>query len=326
MSKNFMYSTVNDMSGTLKIVYMGTPEFAVPPLKALVNSGYDISLVVTQPDKAKGRGKKLQPTPVKEEALSQGLNVSQPEKIRSNDEFLEKLRDITPDIIIVAAYGKILPKELLDIPSSGCINIHASLLPRFRGAAPIQRAILEGDEKTGITLMYMEEGLDTGDMIAKSETNIGNKTADELHDELADMGAELLIEYLPRIISGDIFPEKQSDELSCYAPMISKNDGCIDFSKDAAYVERQIRAMDSWPTAFTYMNGQQMKIKKAVVGGDVKEVPGTVVKADKDGIVIACGRGSIVVKLLQMPGKRVMTADEYLRGNSIKQGLVLGTD
>lgn len=314
------------MSETLKIVYMGTPEFAVPPLKALVNSGYDISLVVTQPDKAKGRGKKLQPTPVKEEALSQGLNVSQPEKIRSNDEFLEKLRDISPNIIIVAAYGKILPKELLDIPSSGCINIHASLLPRFRGAAPIQRAILEGDERTGITLMYMEEGLDTGDMIAKSETNIGNKTADELHDELADMGAELLIEYLPRIISGDIFPEKQSDELSCYAPMISKNDGFIDFSKDAAYVERQIRAMDSWPTAFTYMNGQQMKIKKAVVGGDVKEVPGTVVKADKDGIVIACGRGSIVVKLLQMPGKRVMTADEYLRGNSIKQGLVLGTD
>lgn len=314
------------MSEALKIVYMGTPEFAVPSLKALVNSGYDISLVVTQPDKAKGRGKKLQPTPVKEEALSQGLNVSQPEKIRSNDEFLEKLRNISPNIIIVAAYGKILPKELLDIPSSGCINIHASLLPRFRGAAPIQRAILEGDEKTGITLMYMEEGLDTGDMIAKSETNIGNKTADELHDELADMGAELLIEYLPRIISGDIFPEKQSDELSCYAPMISKNDGFIDFSKDAAYVERQIRAMDSWPTAFTYMNGQQMKIKKAVVGGDVKEVPGTVVKADKDGIVIACGRGSIVVKLLQMPGKRVMTADEYLRGNSIKQGLVLGTD
>lgn len=314
------------MSETLKIVYMGTPEFAVPPLKALVNSGYDISLVVTQPDKAKGRGKKLQPTPVKEEALSQGLNVSQPEKIRSNDEFLEKLRDISPNIIIVAAYGKILPKELLDIPSSGCINIHASLLPRFRGAAPIQRAILEGDEKTGITLMYMEEGLDTGDMIAKSETNIGNKTADELHDELADMGAELLIEYLPRIISGDIFPEKQSDELSCYAPMISKNDGFIDFSRDAAYVGRQIRAMDSWPAAFTYMNGQQMKIKKAVIGGDVKEVPGTVVKADKDGIVIACGRGSIVVKLLQMPGKRVMTADEYLRGNSIKQGLVLGTD
>ena len=326
MSKNFMYSTVNDMSEALKIVYMGTPEFAVPSLKALVNSGYDISLVVTQPDKAKGRGKKLQPTPVKEEALSQGLNVSQPEKIRSNDEFLEKLRDISPNIIIVAAYGKILPKELLDIPSSGCINIHASLLPRFRGAAPIQRAILEGDEKTGITLMYMEEGLDTGDMIAKSETNIENKTADELHDELADMGAELLIEYLPRIISGDIFPEKQSDELSCYAPMISKNDGFIDFSRDAAYVERQIRAMDSWPAAFTYMNGQQMKIKKAVVGVDVKEVPGTVVKADKDGIVIACGQGSIVVKLLQMPGKRVMTADEYLRGNSIKQGLVLGTD
>ena len=314
------------MSETLNIIYMGTPDFAVPPLKALADAGYNVSLVVSQPDKAKGRGKKLQNTPVKEAALSEGLNISQPEKIKSNEEFLEKLRSISPDIIIVAAYGKILPKELLDIPSLGCVNIHASLLPRFRGAAPIQKAILEGDKKTGITLMYMGEGLDTGDMIAKSETDIGHKTADELHEELSEMGAKLLIEYLPLIASGDISPERQNDELSCYAPMISKNDGLIDFSGDAEFIERQVRAMDSWPAAFTYMNGQQMKIKNAVVGDDVDEDPGTIVEADKNGIVIACGKGSIVVKSLQMPGKRTMTADEYLRGNSIEKGTVLGTD
>ena len=314
------------MSETLNIIYMGTPDFAVPPLKALADAGYNVSLVVSQPDKAKGRGKKLQNTPVKEAALSEGLNISQPEKIKSNEEFLEKLRSISPDIIIVAAYGKILPKELLDIPRLGCVNIHASLLPRFRGAAPIQKAILEGDKKTGITLMYMGEGLDTGDMIAKSETDIGHKTADELHDELSEMGAKVLIEYLPLIASGDISPERQNDELSCYAPMISKNDGLIDFSGDAEFIERQVRAMDSWPAAFTYINGQQMKIKNAVVGDDVDEDPGTIVEADKNGIVIACGKGSIVVKSLQMPGKRTMTADEYLRGNSIEKGTVLGTD
>lgn len=314
------------MSETLNIIYMGTPDFAVPPLKALADTGYNVSLVVSQPDKAKGRGKKLQNTPVKEAALSEGLNISQPEKIKSNEEFLEKLRSISPDIIIVAAYGKILPKELLDIPRLGCVNIHASLLPRFRGAAPIQKAILEGDKKTGITLMYMGEGLDTGDMIAKLETDIGHKTADELHEELSEMGAKLLIEYLPLIASGDISPERQNDELSCYAPMISKNDGLIDFSGDAEFIERQVRAMDSWPAAFTYMNGQQMKIKNAVVGDDVDEDPGTIVEADKNGIVIACGKGSIVVKSLQMPGKRTMTADEYLRGNSIEKGTVLGTD
>lgn len=314
------------MSETLNIIYMGTPDFAVPPLKALADAGYNVSLVVSQPDKAKGRGKKLQNTPVKEAALSEGLNISQPEKIKSNEEFLEKLRSISPDIIIVAAYGKILPKELLDIPRLGCVNIHASLLPRFRGAAPIQKAILEGDKKTGITLMYMGEGLDTGDMIAKSETDIGHKTADELHDELSEMGAKLLIEYLPLIASGDISPERQNDELSCYAPMISKNDGLIDFSGDAEFIERQVRAMDSWPAAFTYINGQQMKIKNAVVGDNVDEDPGTIVEADKNGIVIACGKGSIVVKSLQMPGKRTMTADEYLRGNSIEKGTVLGTD
>ena len=314
------------MSETLNIIYMGTPDFAVPPLKALADAGYNVSLVVSQPDKAKGRGKKLQNTPVKEAALSEGLNISQPEKIKANEEFLEKLRSISPDIIIVAAYGKILPKELLDIPRLGCVKIHASLLPRFRGAAPIQKAILEGDKKTGITLMYMGEGLDTGDMIAKSETDIGHKTADELHDELSEMGAKLLIEYLPLIASGDISPERQNDELSCYAPMISKNDGLIDFSGDAEFIERQVRAMDSWPAAFTYMNGQQMKIKNAVVGDNVDEDPGTIVEADKNGIVIACGKGSIVVKSLQMPGKRTMTADEYLRGNSIEKGTVLGTD
>ncbi len=310
------------MSDKLKIIYMGTPDFAVLPLKALIDENYDIRLVVTQPDKARDRGKKLQPTPVKSVALEAGIEVVQPEKIKNNEEFLSKIEAINPDIIIVAAYGKILPKELLNIPRLGCINIHASLLPRFRGAAPIQRVILEGDEKTGITLMYMTEGLDTGDMIAKSETDVGYKTADELHDELAVMGAELLTEYLPKIVKGDISPKIQDDALSCYAPMISKKEGLIDFSKDAESIERQVRAL----SAYTYFNGNQMKVKKAVVGNDTAAASGTVVKVDNSGITVACGTGSLIITSLQMPGKRAMKVEEYLRGNIMDEGIVLGTD
>ncbi len=247
----------------MKIVYMGTPDFAVAPLRAMAENGFNISLVVTQPDKARDRGKRVQPTPVKEAALSYGLDVAQPEKIKGNDEFLERLRHIAPDLIVVAAYGKILPKELLEIPRLGCVNIHASLLPRFRGAAPIQRSIIEGDEETGITLMYMAEGLDTGDMIAKSFTKIGRKDADMLHDELSQMGAQLLIEYLPKIESGDISPEKQDDSLSCYAPMLEKSEGNIDFSQSAEKIDRIVRGMGSWPGVTVDYDGKRMKIKEA---------------------------------------------------------------
>ena len=239
------------MSKDLKIVYMGTPDFAVPPLKAMAQAGLDVALVVTQPDKARDRGKKVQATPVKAAALEAGFEVDQPERVKNNPEFIQKLKDIAPDIIIVAAYGKILPVELLEIPRLGCINIHASLLPKFRGAAPIQRSIMAGEEKTGVTLMYMEEGLDTGDMIAKAETYIEKKTSDDLHDELSAMGAKLLMEYLPKIASGDIAPEKQDDALACYSPMITKEEGRIDFTKSAFSIECLVRGMPMRPGAYT---------------------------------------------------------------------------
>lgn len=315
------------MEGRLRVVYMGTPDFAVPPLKAMAESEIcDVVLVVTQPDKARDRGKHEQPTPVKAAAAEAGIPVSQPVKIRGNSEFIDELRELAPDMIVVAAYGQILPPEVLDIPRLGCVNIHASLLPRFRGAAPIQHSILAGDKETGITLMFMAEGLDTGDMIAKSKVSIGNKNADELHDVLSEMGADLLMEYIPRIADGDIAPEKQNDSGSCYAPMISKKDGEIDFSKDAAYIDRQVRAMGAWPGTYTYLNGVQMKVKSAEVanGGTIGNIPGTVVSEGKDGIIVACGRGMVVIKEIQMPGKRRMTVDEFLRGNSVELGTILG--
>ena len=321
------------MKDDLKIVYMGTPEFAVPPLKAMAESGYQVSLAVTQPDKARDRGKKVRPTPVKEAALEYGIEVAQPEKIKNNEEFLGRIRDLAPDIIVVAAYGKILPKALLDIPRLGCVNIHASLLPRFRGAAPIQRSIIEGDKETGVTLMYMAEGLDTGDMIAKAATEIGKKDADELHDELAQMGAELLIQYLPKIASGDISPEKQDDSLSCYAPMLTKEEGNADFSKSAEQLVRLVRGMGSWPGVTAQYGDVRMKIKAADVltaeqNPETAEraeaaAPGTILFADKSGVQVACGTGVLLITKLQMPGKRAMSVADYLKGNRIEIGAVL---
>jgi methionyl-tRNA formyltransferase len=312
------------MKENLKIVYMGTPDFAVPPLKAMISAGYDVRLVVTQPDKARDRGKKVQPTPVKAAALEADIEVAQPEKVKNNPEFIEKIKEISPDIIIVAAYGKILPLELLEIPRLGCVNIHASLLPRFRGAAPINRSIMAGDRETGVTLMYMEEGLDTGDMIAKASTEIGRKNAVQLHDELAEMGAELLIEYLPRIAEGDINPEKQDDSLSCYAPMISKEEGRIDFSKTAESIECFVRGMPVRPGAYTDCCGQQMKIRGAVVSERQSDAaPGTIIDVDGKYIYISCGEGVLEVTDIQMPGKKSMAVSDYLRGNSIEKGIVL---
>lgn len=215
----------------MNVVFMGTPKFAVPTLEALAQAGHEISGVITQPDAMRDRGKKLQPTPVKEKAVELGIPVYQPAKIKNNEEFLATLKELAPDVIVVAAYGKILPAEVLIIPPLGCVNVHASLLPKYRGAGPIQRAILEGEEKTGITIMYMAEGLDTGDMLSKAETSIEKKTAEELTEELALMGGKLLVETLPLLESGEIQGEVQDDSLATYAPMISKKDGQIDFEK-----------------------------------------------------------------------------------------------
>lgn len=309
----------------MKIVYMGTPDFAVPALTALAEAGHEIGYVVTQPDAVRDRGKKVKMTPVKEIALKLGLNVLQPEKIKKDAEFFAALSAYEPDLIVVAAYGQILPKELLDLPKLGCVNIHGSLLPRFRGAAPIQRAILEGDEETGITLMYMEEGLDTGAMLAKRSTPIGKKNGQQLHDELALMGAQLLVETLPALAAGEIKPEPQDDAESTYAPMIAKRDGEIDFSWSPERIERLIRAFDPWPGAFTSYQGKLLKIWQAEVSGAACAQPaGTIVGITEAGIEISAGGGTLIAQVIQLPGKKRVAVRDYLKGNSIEKGSVLG--
>lgn len=309
----------------MKIVYMGTPDFAVPALQKLVEVGQDVGYVVSQPDAAKDRGKKLKPTPVKEKAMELGIEVLQPDKIKGNEEFYNILKEYAPDLIVVAAYGKILPKEILEIPPKGCINIHGSILPRWRGAAPIQRSIIAGDELTGVTLMLMEEGLDTGDMLAVAKTEIGKKTAGDLHDELSILGGDLLVEKLTSIEDGSICPEKQDDELAVYAEMIFKKDGEIDFTKSAVEIERRIRGFAPWPGSYTTYKGGIFKIWEAdVEETSVNEEPGTISKVSEDGIYIATGKNYLVAKVIQVPGKKRMTVKDYLRGNNIEILSVLG--
>jgi len=304
---------------------MGTPEFAVPPLVKLCENGYEVVLVVTQPDKARDRGKKVQFPPVKEKAIECGIEVLQPEKIKGNQVFIDRIREINPDLIVVAAYGKILPVDLLRIPRLGCINIHASLLPKYRGAAPIHRSIIEGEESTGVTLMYMEEGLDTGDMIAARSTKIGKKTTSELHDELSVMGADLLVTTLPYIEQGINGRTKQDESRATYAPMIFKKDCLVDFSKQPEEIERLIRGLNSWPGAFTIYRGEQMKLWQAVpLDETVNEPGGTIIDVSNQGIKVAAGGRALLLKRIQMPGKKAMDVSEYLKGNKIEAGVVLG--
>ena len=307
----------------MRIVYMGTPDFAVPSLTALAEAGHDVIYVVTQPDAVQGRGKKVHFPPVKEKALELGIEVLQPQKIKKNEEFRACMEAASPDMIVVAAYGKILPKWLLDLPEKGCINVHGSLLPRFRGAAPIQAAIASGDEETGITIMQMAEGLDTGDMLAKASTPIDSKNGEELHDELAQLGADLLIETIGRI--DEIIPEKQDDSLSTYAPMIFKKDGHIDFTLDPQRVERTMRAYDPWPGTYAYNGDVMIKFWKAeALDQPCSETPGTVVAVSPDGIDISCGGQILRATVIQMPGKRRVPVKEFLKGNAIEIGTVLG--
>lgn len=309
----------------MKIVYMGTPDFAVPALETLVQEGYEVGYVVTQPDAVRDRGKKIKMTPVKEKAVELGLKVLQPEKIKKDADFFQQLECYEPDLIAVAAYGQILPKEILELPKLGCVNIHGSLLPRHRGAAPIQRAILEGDEETGITIMFMEEGLDTGAMLAKCSTPVEQKNGAQLHDELAQMGARLLADTIPKLAAGQIQPQPQNDEDSTYAPMISKKDGKIDFSWEPERIERLVRAFDPWPGAFTSYKGKLFKIWKAeVLKGENKAAPGTITGVSDKGIEISAGGGSLLATVIQLPGKKRVAAADYLKGNSIEIGSVLG--
>lgn len=313
----------------MKIIYMGTPDFAVPSLEALHDAGHQVVYVVTQPDAVRDRGKKVKFSPVKEKAIELGIPVLQPERIKGNAEFIETIKAAEPDVIAVAAYGQILPKEVLDIPPLGCVNVHGSLLPRFRGAAPIQRAIIAGDEETGITIMYMEEGLDTGDMLTKVSTPIGNKTGQQLHDELAEMGAKLLVDTIPQL--GTIAGEKQDDALHTYAPMISKQEGHVDFSKSPEEIERIVRAFDPWPGTYFYYGDKMVKLHAChVIDGiyfaEVLEdkVPGTVIAASAEGLDIVAGDGVLRVTVIQMPGKKRVEIKEYFKGNSIEIGTVLG--
>ena len=311
----------------MRIIFMGTPFFAVPALEAIKNSEHEICFVVSQPDSPKDRGKKIKAAPVKEKALEMGLTVLQPENIKTDRIFFDKLEKSCPDLVVVAAYGKILPKEILLMPKSGCVNIHASLLPRFRGAAPIQRAILAGDRCTGVTIMCMEEGLDTGDILSSAETEIDRKTSGQLHDELAVLGAELLMKTIKSIEKGEIVRKPQNESLSTYAPMINKKEGEIDFSKKPSEIERLIRAFDPRPGAYTFYKGEMLKIWKAEAfeqedcGG---KKPGTVISISENGIGIVAGKGLLLVRELQMPGRKKMAVKDFLRGNSIEIMTVLG--
>lgn len=308
----------------MKIAFMGTPDFAVTVLAGLLKTEHEIGMVTTQPDKAKNRGKKVQFTPVKELALQHGITVLQPEKVKGNEEFFKELSAYMPDVIVVVAYGQILPKEILELPKYGCLNVHASLLPHLRGAAPIQRSIIEGDEKTGVTIMQMAEGLDTGDMLLKDSIKIGNMNYSELHDALADMGARLIVEVLERLPKGEIEPEPQDDALSSYAKMIFKQDGKIDFTKSPTEVERLIRGFDPWPGAFCEYEDITMKLWKAepLSENSGKEV-GTIVDVSEDGIKIACGDGMLLVSEIQVPGKKRVRLADYLKGNRIEKGTIL---
>jgi len=306
---------------------MGTPDFAVPALTMLAaaDSGQDVVLVVTKPDKPAKRGKKITSSPVKIKADELGIPTSQPEKINGNSEFFEMITDLAPDLIVVCAYGKILPSDILDIPPFGCINIHASILPEFRGAAPIHRAVLEGVKETGVTLMYMSDGIDEGDMIAFSKTPVGSKNTGELHDELAVLGAELLKANLSCIADGDIVRIAQNSEKVSYAPMIDKKDGHLDFRKKADELERLVRAMTPTPGAFAFVDELKMKVVKAHTGTSQKnEPPGTVINTGDNGIEVkAGGDTSLIITDLQMPGKRVMDAGSFLRGNKLEEGRLL---
>ena len=311
----------------MKAVFMGTPDFAVPTLQKMVDMGIEITAVVTQPDKAKGRGRKVIYSPVKECALAHDLPVYQPVRIKKDPEFIQTLRDMAPDVIVVVAFGQILSKEVLDIPRLGCVNVHASLLPKYRGAAPIQQAVIDGEKESGVTIMRMGTGLDTGDMISKIVVPIAkDETGGTLFDKLAEAGAKLLVETLPHIFDGTAVYEKQPEESPTpYAGMITKQMGLINFGKSAAELERLVRGLNPWPSAFTFWNGKTLKVWESFVvkseeTGAEKSEPGTVVKTDKKGIYVACGEDVLVLSQVQLEGKKRMDADAFLRGCHIETG------
>jgi methionyl-tRNA formyltransferase len=308
----------------IRTVFMGTPAFALATLEGLIDAGLDLVGVYTQPDRPKGRGKRTAPPPVKELAERHGIKVFQPDRLR-RPEVVDELRALAPDLIVVVAYGQILPKSVLEIPRFGCINVHASLLPRHRGAAPINKAIMDGDTETGITTMLMDEGLDTGDMLVKKAIPIGpDETAGELHDRLALLGRETIEETLVQLRAGTLQPQKQDDALSTYAPMLKKGDGLIDWTQDARMLHNRVRGLDPWPGAYTYFNGEVLRVARTQVVAGCGE-PGRVMAADQSGIRVACGEDFLSIGELQLPGKKRLSAADFLRGRAdLKPGTQLG--
>lgn len=308
----------------MRIVFMGTPDFSVPTLEALVEAGHEVVGVVTQPDKPKGRGKAVLMTPVKEKAMELSIPVYQPVKARE-ESFIETLRDINPDVCVVIAFGQILPKAILDIPRYGCVNIHASLLPGYRGAAPLQWVVLNGEKETGITTMMMDVGMDTGDMLEKVVVPIDRKeTYGSIHDKLSVLGGELIVSTLAKIEDGTIISTPQKDEEATYTKKIVKSMGEIDWTMEAEVIERYIRGLNPWPSAYTSWNGKTLKIWDAdVIAEEYPGVCGEVVLVDKNLILVKTGKGALSLKSLQLEGKKRMDTDVFLRGYQIEKGTVL---
>lgn len=305
-----------------RVIFMGTPEFACPTLQILIDRGEQVVAVVTQPDRPKGRGQKLTSPPVKELALKHGIPVHQPLKVRDPDA-IESLRELRPDVIVVVAFGQILPKALLEIPSQGCINVHASLLPRYRGAAPLNWCIINGESETGVTTMLMDVGLDTGPMLLKRSTPIDeNEDIVSLHDRMSIMGAELLSETLDGLASGAIVPQEQDGAQSCYAPMLKKEDGQVDWCRDARSIHNQVRGLAVWPVAYTFLDGQVLKMYRSRVSAG-SGLPGTVLRADKTGLEVACLTGSLIIEEVQLAGKKRLDAASFLSGYAVSEGTLL---
>lgn len=309
----------------MKVVFMGTPDFSVPTLQELINSEHEVVAVVTKPDKPKGRGNKVLFTPVKEVAINNNIEVYQPQKL-SEEDFAKAMEQINPDVIVVIAFGKILPKRILDLPKYGCINVHASLLPKYRGAGPIQWSIINGETETGITTMYMDVGLDTGDMLLKEVVKIEDTdTGGSLHDKLSDVGAKLLIKTLKEVQNNTISRVKQNGEESTYAPMLEKSLGNINWESEAYNIELLIRGLNPWPSAYTYLGNKILKIWSGkVVDSSYTGKCGEIVDIVKDGFVVKCKEQCILIKEVQLQGKKRMPADAFLRGYKLEVGEILG--
>lgn len=313
----------------MKVLFMGTPDFAVPTLEHIIDAGHEVTLVVTQPDKVKGRGREVVMTPVKECAVKNNIPVFQPVKIK-DEESITTLKKYEFDVIVVVAFGQILSKEILDMPRYGCINVHSSLLPAYRGAAPIQWTIIYGEEKTGVSTMYMDEGLDTGDIILQEETPIANdETGGSLHDRLSVMGAKLLIKTLELVKDGNAPRTKQDNSKSNYVGMLDKSMGEMDFEKEAVTLERLIRGLNPWPSAFTFIDGKMLKIWEAKVAAlpDIsvdKCKPGMVVKVEKEAFYVMTAKDCLKVTSVQLQGKKRMDSGSFLRGFKLSEGVVLG--